>query len=191
MMRFVLAAGLVLLASPAFAHAGAHEGTGFVAGLLHPVSGLDHLLAMIAVGLWAAQIGGRALRLLPVAFPVAMVLGALAAGWGVGVPAVEIGIAVSVLALGGVILLAAKPHVVGGMALVAAFAVLHGHAHGAEVPAAADPLAYGLGFVLTTAALHLLGVALGLVLASPRAIAAVRMVGAAIALAGIGLLPAL
>ena len=191
MMRFVLAAAALLSASPALAHAGGAGLTGFFAGLAHPVSGLDHLLAMIAVGLWVAQAGGRTLLVLPVAFPVAMAFGAVVAVVGIGMPAVEFGIAFSVLALGGLIVFAVKLPAWGGASLVALFALLHGYAHGGELPAAADPIAYGLGFILATTALHALGAAVAFGLGTRRGMAAVRVGGAAIALTGVGLISAL
>lgn len=191
MSRIVVAILAVLASSPAFAHTGGTIGAGLASGFVHPFSGLDHLLAMIAVGLWAAQSGGRAVWLLPIAFPAAMALGAVAGVAGVALPAVEVGIALSVLALGALVAFAVRLPALGGAALVAVFAVLHGHAHGAEVPAAADTIAYGAGFILATALLHLIGIGLGLALKSPQAARGVRVGGAAIAAAGVALISVL
>lgn len=185
------AAALSLLASPAFAHTGAGATSGFAAGFAHPLLGLDHLLAMVAVGGWAALLGGRALWLVPAAFVGAMVAGGALAVAGVGLPMVEIGIALSVVALG--VLVAANVRVVAGvgMAVAAAFAVFHGHAHGSELPAGLSAAGYAAGFALATALLHLAGIAvatLALRLASTRA---VRWAGAATALAGLGIVAGL
>ncbi|MGQ9368717.1 HupE/UreJ family protein [Azospirillum sp. ST 5-10] len=154
------AAGIAaaLLAAPALAHTGHPEGAGFVHGVLHPLGGIDHLLAMVAVGLWAARQGGRAVLLLPAAFVVMLVGGAALGMAGVALPAVEAAIAASVAVLGLLALLNRRLPLAAGMALVGAFAVFHGHAHGAEMPAGADALGYGLGFVAATVLLHAAGV---------------------------------
>lgn len=144
----------------ALAHTGVGSTNGFMSGFAHPLFGLDHLLAMIAVGLWAAQQGGRALWLVPCTFVVVMVLGGLLAHLGIGLPAVEMGIGLSVAVLGLAVATNLKLPVILGMALVAVFAVFHGHAHGAEMPENASGLAYGLGFALATALLHLTGIGL-------------------------------
>lgn len=191
MFRIVVAVLAVLAVSPAFAHSGGAFGAGLASGFVHPFSGLDHLLAMIAVGLWAAQTGGRAVWLLPITFPVAMALGAVAGVSGIELPAVEFGIALSVLALGVLVAFAVRLPALGGAVLVSAFAVLHGHVHGAEVPAAADPIPYGAAFILATVLLHLTGIGLGMALKSPGAGRLVRVGGAAIAAAGIALTSAL
>lgn len=185
----VPAAALALtLATPALAHPLA--GGGLVAGLAHPLLGMDHLLAMLAVGLWAAQ-GGRAARwALPVAFPLAMALGAVLGLAGMALPAVEAGTAASVLVLGLLVALAVRAPLAAGTALVAGFAVLHGHAHAAELPISASPVLYALGFLATTALLHLTGLALGTGLRLERLAWAVRACGAAIATAGMVMLAA-
>ena len=131
---------------------------GFVSGFLHPIGGLDHVLAMVAVGMLAALIGGRALWLVPASFLGAMVIGS---ALGFSLPFVEFGIVASVVVLGAVVALAPRMPVTVAMAL-AAFGMFHGHAHGAEMPAAASAVLYGLGFVSATAALHLIGVGVGL-----------------------------
>lgn len=195
MKRFTLAAGaaLALSALPAVAHAhtfGAHD-AGFVHGFLHPVGGLDHLLAMVAVGLWAAQRGGAALWALPVAFVAAMIGGGLLGMAGIGLPGVELGIVGSVVALGALIALQSRLALPASVAAVALFAVFHGHAHGAEMPEAAEPLLYGLGFALATALLHGAGVAAALgarrLTRNGAGALALRGAGALIGLGGVAL----
>ena len=153
---------LILMPTAALAHSTAGAESGFVSGLLHPILGIDHLVAMVAVGLWGAQLGMPLLVALPVAFPLMMAVGAMLAIGGVPLPGVELGISLSALALGLVVALAFRPPLWVAVALVAAFALFHGHAHGEEIPAAASPLAYGIGFVLATGFLHLAGIAIGL-----------------------------
>jgi urease accessory protein len=174
-------------ASPADAHLLNAAGAGWSQGFAHPFSGLDHILAMVAVGIWAAQNGRPALWLLPVAFPLAMMAGGLLALAGVPVPGVETGIAASVAVLGLMIALAARPPLAVAVALVGLFALFHGHAHGTELPEAASPVLYGLGFVVATGILHAIGLAIGYVIRQPLGARAVRVGGAAIALAGAGL----
>lgn len=183
MLRFAIA-GSLLLASPAVAHTGDGVAIGFLSGLGHPFSGLDHLLAMVAVGLWASQVGDRALFTLPVAFPGAMAFGGAAGSAGMTMPGAELGIAVSVLVLGLMIGLAIRLPLLGAAVLVAVFAILHGHAHGAELPEAADALAYGAGFIAATAALHLVGMGLGVTIKAPIGGRLIRAGGTAIAVAG-------
>jgi urease accessory protein len=185
-------AGLVFLAASlaagvAEAHTFGAPGAGFARGFAHPLGGFDHLLAMLAVGLWASQLGGRALWAVPAAF-VAMMVGGAVAGWaGVPVPGVEPAIALSLLVLGLVVTTATRLPVALGAALVGVFALFHGHAHGAELPQAASALAYGGGFVAATALLHGLGLAVGLV-ARERFTWAMRLGGAGIAAAGVVLM---
>lgn len=179
---------LALLATPtlALAHPG-HEHSGLVAGLAHPLGGLDHLLAMAAVGLWAALQSGAARWSVPLAFVLSMLLGGLLgfAGW--TLPGLEAGIASSVLALGLLVALAVRPPLAIAVALAGLFAVSHGVAHGLELPALASPISYALGFVVATATLHVMGY--GLVRLLPVAAAPlVRVAGAASAGAGIWLL---
>ena len=143
---------------------------------------------MVAVGLWAAQIGRRALWVLPLAFPLAMAAGGLLGMSGVALPGIETGIAASVALLGLLVALAARPQLPMAIGLVALFAIFHGHAHGAELPAAASPLLYGLGFVAATVVLHLTGLAIGQALKLPQGQFAVRAGGAGIAVAGAFLL---
>lgn len=195
MKRFSLAAVLAaaLVAVPAAANAhmfGAHD-AGFVHGFTHPLGGLDHLMAMVAVGLWAAQRGGKALWALPAAFVAAMIGGGLMGAAGVALPAVELGIALSVVALGALIAVQSRLPLAASVGVVALFALFHGHAHGAEMPEAAAPLLYGAGFALATALLHGAGVAAALALrgwSQGRIGAALlRGLGAVIGLGGVAL----
>jgi urease accessory protein len=148
----------------AAAHTGEGALGGFLAGFSHPIFGYDHLLAMVAVGIWGAQMGGRAVWTLPVTFPLVMAFGGILGMAGVPMPAVETGIALSVLALGLAIAFAWKPFEPVALALIAAFAIFHGYAHGAELPSAADPAAYSAGFVIATGLIHVAGIGVGLVL---------------------------
>lgn len=152
----------LMLPSVAQAHPGHGAATGLASGLAHPLLGLDHLCAMVAVGLWAAQRGGRALWAVPLAFVSAMTLGALAGTSGYAIPFAEQGIAASVLILGILIASAIRLPLAGSVILVGTFALFHGFAHGAEIPSTASGLAYGTGMVITTAGLHLSGIAAGL-----------------------------
>jgi urease accessory protein len=188
-MSRTAAAALVLvgLHTAALAHVGFHP-QGLGDGLAHPFSGLDHILAMVAVGLWASQMARPAWWALPLTFAAVMALGAVIGFAGVASPWIEIGIAASVIVLGGAIALALRPSLVVGAALVALFALVHGYAHGAELPASASPLAYGVGFVAATLALHAIGLGLGRLSNSAAKQLAMRGAGAAIALAGIALL---
>ncbi|EAQ74718.1 MULTISPECIES: HupE/UreJ family protein [unclassified Synechococcus] len=150
-----------LVPTSAWAHADVHPGGGFVAGLLHPISGLDHVVAMVAVGLWGAVLGPPALWVLPVAFPMVMAFGGLLGLLGVPIPGVEIGIAVSGLVMGLMVLFELKPPLWLAALIVASFAVFHGHAHGAELPDGSNALLYSLAFVMATGLLHLVGILLG------------------------------
>lgn len=179
----VAATLIVLAAQPTFAHTGAELG-GLAAGLLHPVSGVDHLVAMVAVGLWGAILGAPALWVLPVLFPVLMALAGAAGAAGVPLAGVEIGIALSGIVLGLMVLFAVRLPMWAAVAMVGVFALFHGHAHGTELPSAANPLVYAIGFVVATGTLHMVGIALGLVAKWPAGRVAVRAAGAAIALAG-------
>lgn len=182
--RTLLVASLVLTSGSALAHSFGAQGAGFAAGFGHPLLGLDHLLAMIAVGLWASQLGGRAVWRVPAAFVMALALGALLAVLGMSLPAVEPGIMASMLVVGLLIAFAVRLPTAAGMAIVALFALCHGHAHGAEMPVAAQPVLYGLGFVLASALLHGAGVGLGLTMARLATPRLTRAAGAAVALAG-------
>lgn len=190
--RLVLPFTLAALApSAAFAHTGVGDVHGFAHGFLHPLSGLDHVLAMVAVGLFAAQRGGRALWLVPLAFLGMMIAGGALGAAGVGLPYVEAGIALSVVVLGAAVALRLDLPTTLAMALVGVFAVFHGHAHGAEMPETASGLAYGAGFIGATALLHAVGLGLGLALGRTQTPLGGRLAqgaGGAMALAGVALL---
>ncbi len=163
MGRVAIAATALLFASPAWAHAQRGQAAGFLSGLHHPVSGLDHVLAMVAVGMWGAQLGAPAIWLLPVTFPLVMACGGFLGLLGVPVPGVEIGVALSALLLGAMVAWEARPRLVWAAILVAFFAIFHGHAHGAELPAGQSGLLYSVGFVIATGCLHATGIAIGLI----------------------------
>lgn len=175
---------VMALACPAEAHVGTGLAGGFVSGFFHPLTGWDHLLAMVSVGLWGAILGRPLIVALPVIFPAMMVVGALMGMLHVPMPPVEIGIALSVLGLGGVIACGYKAPVWLACVLVAVFAIFHGYAHGRELPSAADPVGYSTGFVLSTGLLHVCGIVIGLIYAHPKGKLVVKGLGAAIVLAG-------
>ena len=179
---------LLLLPVTASAHSETGSVGGFISGFLHPITGLDHIVAMVAVGLWGAYLGAPAMWLLPVIFPVVMALGGALGVLGVPVPAVETCIALSGIMLGLAVAVAAKPPLWVAGVMVGFFAIFHGHAHGAEVPAAANAMTYSVGFVLATGLLHLSGIALGLLVRWPWGRVLVRAGGAVIALIGFGFL---
>ncbi|MGZ5272301.1 MAG: HupE/UreJ family protein, partial [Ramlibacter sp.] len=167
------------LAVPVQAHTEIAAGGGFVRGFLHPLGGGDHLLAMVAVGIWGAVLGAPLLWLLPVTFPLLMVLGALAAIGGVALPAVEPGVAASVLVLGAAIAAFWRARPAAALVVVGFFGFLHGYAHGAELPEAASPAAYACGFVLASGLLHGTGIAIGTARSLPRGEAVLRGLGGA------------
>jgi urease accessory protein len=177
-----------LLPSLASAHSETGTVGGFVSGFTHPVSGLDHIVAMVAVGLWGAFLGGRAMWILPVVFPVVMAFGGALGVLGVPLPAVETGIALSGVILGLMVCFAAKPPLWVAAVIVGAFAVFHGHAHGTELPDAANAMTFSIGFVISTGLLHLCGIAFGLLVRWPWGRIAVRAGGGAIAAVGLGFL---
>ena len=174
----------LLFATPALAHVQPGQAGGFLSGLRHPVSGLDHVVAMIAVGLWGAQLGPPALWLLPVTFPMVMALGGMLGLLGMPLPGVEVGIALSALVLGIMVLLEARPKLPVAAILVGFFAVFHGHAHGTELAAHESALLYSLGFVMATGCLHATGIAIGLIQRWPAGRKILRFTGALVALAG-------
>jgi urease accessory protein len=189
--RAVAVLGAILAPTAAWAHPGHGEAVGFAQGFVHPVTGLDHVLAMIAVGLFAANLGGRALWAVPLSFVSVMALGGALGVAGIAVPFVEAGIALSVIVLGLAVALRWKAPVAAAMALVGLFALFHGHAHGSEMPVDAAGFEYGLGFILATALLHGAGLTLGLGFARFGRTAAPRSIqfgGIAMAVAGLGLL---
>lgn len=180
-----LCASLLWLSS-AEAHSFGADGGGFAAGLAHPFSGADHMLAMVAVGFWAMRLGGRLTWLAPVAFIVVMAAAAALGTAGVELPLLEPAIAGSVLALGLLLAFGVRVGATAGVALIGLFAFFHGYAHGLELPASAAPVGYALGFVTATALLH--GVGLGLGWMVRRTDWPTRLSGAALALAGLYLL---
>ncbi len=186
----VVASVVALACRSAEAHGIGGDAAGMLAGIAHPLSGWDHALAMIGVGLWAAQSGRVARWSLPASFLAAMAVGGVLGLAGFALPAVEIGIALSLLALGIAIVAAARPAAWLGMALVAAFAVFHGHAHGAELPAGESGALYGAGALLATAALHAAGLGLGGLATRLSGGVALRMLGGALSAAGLLLLAA-
>ena len=169
----------------AFAHEETGQAAGFLAGLLHPVTGIDHVLAMISVGLWGAVLGPPAIWVLPVAFPLVMALGGLMGLLGIPLPGVEIGIALSAIVLGTMVLTEARPPIWLAALIVAVFAVFHGHAHGRELPEGTSALLYSLGFVIATGLLHAVGILLGAAYRWPAGRRGLRVAGAGVALAGI------
>ena len=193
MRAVALAAVMLFAAQTLWAHTFGVPVADFAHGIAHPLGGMDHMLAMVAVGLWAAQRGGRFIWLLPLSFMGVMLAGGLLGRWGVSLPAVESGIAASVVVLGLLIAMAARLHALPTLALVAGFALFHGHAHGTELAAGASVATYAAGFVIATGALHLSGLALGTAanrLARFRPLltaSAYRLSGGVIALSGAAL----
>jgi urease accessory protein len=186
-LRALLTGVLIALPGTALAHTGHGAVSGFGAGLLHPFTGLDHILAMVAVGLLGVQIGGRAIWALPLAFMGVMLSCATAAQAGVlPLPAVEFGILISVLVLGGLVAFGRPLPQVLALGLVGLFAMFHGHAHGAEAPATASGLLYGLGFLSATGLLHASGFGLGSALGQLGRRDALRYAGLGIVVLGLG-----
>jgi urease accessory protein len=186
--RDAVAVMLLLLVSvtPLSAHVQQGQAEGFLTGVRHPVSGLDHVLAMIAVGLWGAQLGAPAIWLLPVTFPMMMAVGGFLALVGVPVPGVETGVALSALLLGAMVALERRPPLAFAAVLVGAFAIFHGHAHGAELPPGQSGLAYSIGFVVATGCLHGIGITIGTIHQWHSGRLALRFAGVLVALAGAG-----
>ena len=174
----------LLLPLLAHAHVEMAQATGFLTGLEHPWSGLDHILAMIAVGLWGAQLGLPAIWVLPIAFPMMMSFGAMMGLLGIPLPGVEAGIAVSAIALGLMVMQDVQARLPVATVLVGFFAIFHGHAHGTELPAGQSGLLYSMGFVIGTGCLHGIGIIIGLAHAYPAGKIALRAGGACIAIMG-------
>lgn len=172
------------LTQPALAHEQAGVAGGVVSGLLHPVTGIDHLVAMVAVGIWGAQLGAPAIWILPITFPLVMAVGGVLGVLHVPLPMPELMIAVSAVILGVAVAVRLRLPFSAAAVVVAIFAIFHGHAHGAELPRAANALAYGVGFVTATGLLHLLGIAIGALTRWPAGECVVQGLGAGIA--GIG-----
>jgi urease accessory protein len=188
LLRVAFAALFCLAARPAFAHIGSGFGGGFFSGFSHPLLGPDHLLAMVSVGIWGAELGAPAIWVLPITFPLIMAIGGAAGIIGMPLPGTEIIIALSVIVLGGMVAMAARLNLVLALVIVGIFAFAHGHAHGAEMPASADALAFSVGFVIATGMLHALGIAIGLLIKWPVGFSAVRAMGGLAALFGVYLI---
>lgn len=170
----------------ALAHVGQGDiAGGFSSGFVHPINGWDHVLAMVAVGIWGAQLGRPAIWALPVTFPMVMAFGGVLGAFGIAIPGIEAGIAISALALGSAIALAARPPLAVAAVIVAIFAVFHGHAHGTELPESANAMAYSLGFVMATGLLHACGIAIGEVNRQKHGANVLRVIGALIGVGGI------
>jgi urease accessory protein len=175
---------LLLWSARAHAHILGDASGGFVSGFEHPISGLDHIVAMVSVGLWGAQLGAPAIWLLPVTFPIVMAFGGMLGLMGVPLPGTEIGIAVSAIGLGAAVATEARPPLWAAALLVGFFAIFHGHAHGTELPPDESGVLYSIGFVIATGLLHLTGIAIGLIHRWKIGELALRFGGAGVALVG-------
>jgi urease accessory protein len=185
---FLVALMAASCTQPALAHSGEGGAGGFLSGLAHPVFGPDHVVAMVAVGLWGTFLGAPALWLLPIVFPLVMAAGGMLGILGVPLPAVETGIAASAIVLGLMVALAARPPLWIAAVLVGAFAIFHGYAHGRELPDGADAAAFAAGFVIATGLLHVTGIAFGQLARWPAGRLTVRAAGGVIAVVGIAYL---
>ena len=182
---------LCLVPTAALAHTGGGDTSGFMHGFAHPLGGLDHLLAMVLVGLFAYQLGGRAMWLVPLTFVGVMALGGFLGVAGIPVPFIEIGIALSVVVLGAIVAFGVKPPVAVAMGVVGLFAIFHGHAHGSEMPMDASGVAYGLGFMLATTVLHAVGISIGFLIGmTTRSLGdnVYRVAGGVASIAGVAIL---
>ena len=180
-----LAVTILLWARVVEAHIQKGEAAGFLSGVRHPISGLDHVLAMIAVGLWGAQLGAPAIWLLPVAFPMVMAFGGMMGLMGIPLPGAEIGIAASAILLGSAVLFELRPRLFVAASLVGFFAIFHGYAHGTELPPGQSGLLYSIGFVIATGGLHGVGITIGLIHRWGWGEKVVRLAGAGVAVAGL------
>lgn len=176
---------LLILAPQAHAHVEHGTAQGFDTGFLHPWSGWDHIVAMIAVGLWGAQLGAPAVWLLPVAFPMVMAMGGFLGLMGIHVPGVELGIGLSAVLLGACVAIAVRPPLWMAALLAGIFGLFHGHAHGTELPPGQNGMLYSLGFVIATGCLHGVGIAFGFVHQWPAGRVVLRMTGGVIAVLGL------
>jgi len=183
--RAALVRAVLLWTQLAQAHIQKGEAAGFLTGVRHPISGLDHVLAMIAVGLWGAQLGAPAIWVLPLAFPMVMAFGGMLGLIGVPLRGIEYGIAASAILLGAAVLLQLRPPLVVAAALVGCFAVFHGYAHGTELPPGQNGLLYSMGFVIATGSLHAVGIGIGTVHRWKWGQAFVQAAGGAVAAAGV------
>ena len=193
MKRLLQLASLTVFLAPtaALAHTGVGDTSGFMHGFMHPLGGLDHQLAMILVGIFAYQLGGRAMCLVPLTFVAVMAFGGFLGIAGIPVPFIEIGIALSVVVLGAIVAFGVKVPVAVAMGIVGLFAVFHGHAHGSEMPTDASGLEYGLGFVLATALLHAAGIGIGFLIGmTSKSLGndVYRVAGGLASVAGVGIL---
>jgi urease accessory protein len=181
-----IAAAMLVLSLPgeAFAHIVHGEAIGFVSGFEHPISGLDHIIAMVAVGLWGAQLGMPAIWILPVTFPLIMAFGGFLGLIGVPLPGSEIAIALSGVCLGAAVLTEFRPPLYVAAALVGVFGLFHGYAHGAELPPGQNALLYSIGFVLATGLLHVTGITIGIIHRWPWGRLALRGAGAIVCCGG-------
>ncbi|MGA8032752.1 MAG: HupE/UreJ family protein [Casimicrobiaceae bacterium] len=184
LLRAILGFAALLTPALAAAHVEAGRAEGLLAGLHHPASGLDHVLAMVSVGLWGAELGAPAIWLLPVAFPIAMAFGGMLGLIGVPLPGVEIGIALSAVVLGAAVVTAWRPPLWIAAAIVGIFAIFHGHAHGTELPAGSSGLLYSIGFVVATGLLHATGIGIGTIHRWDWGRATLRAAGAGVATSG-------
>src|SRR5258707_1053134 len=181
--RLVVALAALALAQPAFAHEQVGVAGGLVSGVLHPLTGMDHLIAMVAVGIWGAQLGPPAIWVLPITFPLVMAFGGVLGVLRIPLPMPEVSIALSALVLGAAVAMRLRLPFAAA-AVVAVFAVFHGHAHGAELPGSANPLAYGAGFVVATGLLHLCGISIGTLTRWPAGGRLIQGLGVVIAALG-------
>jgi urease accessory protein len=188
-MRVAGRCGATLLAGAcaqgAFGHVLKGEAAGFLTGFLHPISGFDHVLAMIAVGLWGAQLGAPAIWVLPVAFPLVMAFGGMLGFIGVPLPGIEYGIAASAMLLGAAVLFEVRPPVAVAAVLVGFFAIFHGYAHGTELPPGQSALLYSMGFVIATGCLHAIGIGIGTLHRWTWGQRLVRVAGAIVSIGGV------
>ena len=180
----VLALSLLAPAT-ALAHVQGGEASGFWSGLTHPMAGWDHVLAMVAVGIWGAQLGQPAIWVLPVTFPMVMAFGGMLGLMGLALPGVEVGIAISAVVLGIMILGEVKPPLWIAAAMVGLFAIFHGHAHGTELPAGSSGVYYSIGFVIATGTLHALGISIGLIHKWSAGRVLLRAAGVVVSVAGV------
>jgi urease accessory protein len=188
--RLAPAALAALVPTAAMAHTGVGDVGGFAHGFWHPITGLDHVLAMVLVGMLAWQLGNRALWLVPATFVLVMAVGGALGVAGIAIPLVELGIALSIVVLGAAVALGIRAPVAVAMGIAGLFAIFHGHAHGAEMPVDASGLTYGMGFMIATALLHLGGLGLGFLIgaAGDRYGLVMRSAGGLAAIAGLAIL---
>lgn len=179
---------LVIIFASVSAHEGSGTTSGFLSGFMHPILGWDHVIAMIAVGIWGAFLSKPAIWILPVVFPLVMALGGVLGIAGVPVPSVEIGIALSAVVLGILVAFASKPPIWIAALVIGIFAIFHGHAHGTELPTAANVFAYSIGILLATGLLHIAGIGFGILIKWPAGKVSVRSIGVFISFVGVGFL---